>query len=74
MLTFIFYTLEGYTEGPDGESAENCQLLGEARGETVNDAFSNLLNENPWIEAYGFKVGAGKVVARELVDAKRYLL
>lgn len=47
MKTFLFYTSEGYTESPNNECVENCQLLGEATGETVKAAFANLLKENP---------------------------
>lgn len=73
MNIYIFYTIEGYTEGPNGESVENCQLLGEAYGENAEDALSQLLSENPWIESHGFKVGTGKIIARELSNTKRYL-
>lgn len=74
MRTFIFYTLEGHTEAPDGERVENCQLLGEACGEDASDALANLQEENPWIREHGFSVGKGKVIARELSDTKRHLL
>lgn len=74
MSTYIFYTHEGYTEGPNGKEVENCQLLGEAEGETAKEALENLLNENPWIADCGFKVGAGEIVARKLSDETRHLL
>lgn len=74
MSTYIFYTLEGYTENLNDEEVSNYQLLGEADGETIKDALSNLLNESPWIESCGFKVGTGDIITRKLADTKRYLL
>lgn len=74
MPTFIFYTLEGHTEAPDGRRVENCQLLGEACGEDASDALANLLSENRWIGEHGFSVGIGEIIARELSDTKRHLL
>lgn len=73
MKRFIFFTLEGDSIGENGEKVENCQLLGDAVGETAKEAFDNLLDENPWIKTSGFNIGTGNIVARELVDNKRYL-
>lgn len=47
---YIFYTTEGFTQAPNGEDIENCQLLGRAYGEDKHSALQNLLKENPWIE------------------------
>lgn len=69
MKKFIFYTTEGYTEGPNGSEVNNCQLLGEARADNAEAAFRSLLRKNPWIEETGFDVGSGKIVARELADS-----
>ena len=55
MAEYIFYTTEGFTQAPDGEDIENCQLLGRAYGIDKHDALSNLLNENPWIKERGFE-------------------
>ena len=66
MKTFLFYTKEGYTESPNNVCVENCQLLGEATGETMEAAFADLLNENPWIEENGFHTNSGLIIAREL--------
>ena len=57
MREFMFYTLEGYTEGPHGEEVDNCQLLGRETGENVNQAAKKLIEKNPWIEEAGFNVG-----------------
>lgn len=54
MTEYIFYTTEGFTQAPDGEDIENCQLLGRAYGKDKHDALQNLLKENSWIEERGF--------------------
>lgn len=69
----MFYTHEGYTEAPNGEKVENCQLLGDAEGETAKDALDKLLNENPWITACGFKAGSESIIARKLSGMERHL-
>ena len=42
MTEYIFYTTEGFTQAPDGNDIENCQLLGRAYGKGKHDALSNL--------------------------------
>lgn len=54
MKEYIFYTAEGFTQAPDGEDIENCQLLGRAYGKDKHDALSNLLKKNHWIKERGF--------------------
>lgn len=49
MSEYIFYTTEWFTHAPDGESIENCQLLGIACGVDENDALDNMLKQNFWI-------------------------
>ena len=55
MTEYIFYTTEGFTQAPDGEDIENCQLLGRAYGKDKHDALENFVKENPWIEQRGFE-------------------
>ena len=55
MTEYIFYTTEGFTQAPDGNDIENCQLLGRAYGKDKHNALSNLLKENPWIKERGFE-------------------
>ena len=74
MKTFIFYTSEGYTESPDCGAIDNCQLLGEAKGESAKEALDNLLKENPWIIENGFHIGKGLITARELANSCRAIL
>ena len=54
MPEYIFYTSEGYTQAPDGEDIENCQLLGRAYGKDKSEALNNLLKDNPWIVERGY--------------------
>ena len=54
MFEYIFYTTEGFTQAPDGESIENRQLLGIACGVDENDALDNLLKQNLWIVRRGY--------------------
>ena len=55
MKKYIFYTTEGFTQAPDGEDIENCQVLGCAYGQDKQEAMDNLLTENPWIKERGFE-------------------
>ena len=55
MNQYMFFTAEGTTYPPvEGKDVDNCQLLGRANGRTSEEAKSNLLKENPWIEESGF--------------------
>lgn len=57
MNEYLFYTSEGYIEAPLGDvKVENCQVLGRAYGENVEEAKTNLLTENPWIENAKFNL------------------
>lgn len=66
MTEYIFYTTEGFTQAPDGEDIENCQLLGRAYGKDKHDALTNLLKENPWIEERSFK--SDEAICKELAS------
>lgn len=55
MNQYIFFTTEGTTYSPiESKEVDNCQLLGRAYGQTSEEAKSNLLKDNPWIEDSGF--------------------
>ena len=54
MADFIFYTAEGFTQAPNGNDIENCQVLGIAKGKDKVEAKDNLLKDNPWIIEAGF--------------------
>lgn len=70
MNEYIFYTTEGTTYPPiEGKEVDNCQLLGRASGNTLEEAKSNLLKENPWIEECGFdsnSIKAEQILTEEL--------
>lgn len=57
MAKFIFYTKEGFTQAPDGNDIENCQLLGLAYGNDKHEALKNLINENRWIIERKYNIG-----------------
>ena len=54
MNEYIIYTTEGFTQDPNGNDIENCQVLGRAFGNNPEEAEENLLKENPWINEAGF--------------------
>ena len=64
MAEYIFYTAEGFTQDPNGKDVENCQLLGRAYGENINQALDNLFKENPSIREHGFD--PHKIIGQEL--------
>ncbi len=54
MNKYLIYTGQGWTEDPNGERVENCQILGRAEGENEDDALDSFLKNNPWVEESGF--------------------
>lgn len=74
MKTFIFYSTEGHTESPNGNTVDNCQMLGEACGNSAKEALDNLLKDNPWITECGFRLNEGVIIACELADTRRHYL
>lgn len=54
MARYIFYTVEGSTQSPNGELVENCQMLGYSTGENAKKALQRLLADNRWIESAGY--------------------
>lgn len=64
MNEYIIYTTEGFTQDPNGNDIENCQLLGEACGNNPDEAKDYLLKYNPWITEAGFS--RSKFIARQL--------
>lgn len=66
MAEYLFYTTEGYTHAPDGCEIDNCQILGQAQGNTPAEALRCLLNENPWIEEHHYDPAA--IVACRIVE------
>lgn len=59
MKEFLFYTTEGYTEGPNSDyPVENCQVLGRSHGHTPQEALHNLVEDNHWILKAGFSTNS----------------
>ena len=54
MSEYIIYTTEGFTQDPNGNDIDNCQVLGCVSGNTPQEARDNLLKDNPWIIEAGF--------------------
>ena len=69
MAEYIFYTTEGFTQDPEGEEVENCQLIGRAFGNNENEAKNNLLKKNPWIKEHSFD--KEMFIGRELAPCKK---
>ena len=66
---YIFYTTEGFTQDPECDNVENCQVIGRALGENEDEAKKNLLKENPWIEdEHGFD--KEMFISKELAPCK----
>ncbi len=53
MQEYIIIT-EGYTESPNGEALNNCQMLGIAEGKTRAEAIAALFAAESWLAEAGF--------------------
>ncbi len=51
---FIFITSDGYTQAPNNEEIENCQVLGVEEGADEKEALGRLYKNNTWIKTTGF--------------------
>ena len=54
MKSFIFYTGEGVTLSPNNSICENFQILGFEKAMSKEIALESLLQNNSWIDEYGF--------------------
>ena len=70
MTDFIFYTTEGFTQAPNGNDIENCQMLGIAKGKDKVEAKDNLIKEYPWIIEADFN-SSEFIVKQLLSDEER---
>ena len=68
MKTYIFYTSEGYTQEPNNCDIENCQVISWGKGNTPEEAFENLKQENEYLEDTSFD----DVICQELVSEKQF--
>lgn len=64
MKHFIFITTQGFTQAPNGNDIENCQVLGRSCGENKHEALQSLLDDNSWIEDEGYDVE--KIIGYEI--------
>lgn len=69
MSEYLFYTTEGFTQDPNGNDVENCQVLGRAFGRNEDEARCNLLKENLWIEKAGF--GTASLIVKQLLTEEQ---
>lgn len=69
-MQYVFYTTEGFTQAPDGEAIENCQILAFVEAEGVRQAWRKFKKENAWMKGRGFSLD--KAVCRELVDCEEF--
>ncbi len=69
MSEYIFYTTEGFTQDPNGNDVENCQVLGKACGKNAEEAKRSLLKENPWIEEVEFDTT--KLIVKQLLTKEQ---
>lgn len=70
MADFLFYTTEGFTQAPNGNNIESCQVLGIAKGKDKMDAKDNLIKDNPWIAEAGFN-NSDLIVKQLLSEGER---
>ncbi|MHA1126899.1 MAG: hypothetical protein ACTSO7_13915 [Candidatus Heimdallarchaeota archaeon] len=70
---FLFFTLEGETYSPyfshieeSGKDSNNLQIIGFAKGNTEQEAFSNLVKENDYLLETTFN----ELTAIELKDSE----
>lgn len=76
MNNYLFLTNEGYTYQPDSESiepdCENAQLIEIVSGNTQEDAFKNLINENEYLRQFNFNEVYCYKLAKDYEKSKRY--
>lgn len=53
-MKYVFYTTDGFTQDLNNKDIENCQILGFAKGNSVSEAYNNLLLENNYLKNYSF--------------------
>lgn len=56
MNEYMFYTVQGETQGETGEDSANCQVLGTAKGKTIEHAWNEFLTSEmeDYLEHHGF--------------------
>ena len=52
---FLFFTNEGFTYDPNNKEIQNMQLLGDATGKDVLEAFKNFKINQPYLKNFSFE-------------------
>jgi hypothetical protein len=55
MKNFIFFTNEGFTQDPNHKEISNMQILGDASGQNILEAFKNFKQNQSYLSEFGFK-------------------
>jgi len=72
---YLFTSSDGVTIAPNGETLENCQILGVAIGKTPDEALKSLLAEERWITKSGFnEVSAYRLDSAFISDVRPFSL
>jgi hypothetical protein len=74
---YIFLTFEGFTySNPEASEpdVENIKVIGFAEGKNKEDAFLNLIKENPWLLDTYFDEVVCLELKEKLEDAKYFYL
>ncbi len=66
--SFIFFTINGFSMDSSYNEVENCQILGWSKGKTAQEAFKNLIEENPYLKELDFD----DIRCQELFNEKTY--
>lgn len=52
---FLFFTNEGFTYDPNNKEIQNMQILGDATGKDILEAFKNFKINQPYLKNFSFK-------------------
>lgn len=70
MKNFIFFTNEGFTQDPKHKDIANMQVLGDASGSNILEAFKAFKHNQSYLSEFAFK----EVIALEYIgDLIRHL-
>lgn len=52
---FLFFTSEGFTYDSNNKEIQNMQILGDATGKDIFEAFKNFKINQPYLKNFSFK-------------------
>ena len=52
---YLFFTSEGFTFDPNNKEIQNMQILGDATGKDILEAFKNFKINQPYLKNFSFK-------------------